>query len=188
MEQIECEPCYNFSMATLTEVGHYSRNIIKWGALALVVILITPPILKGIRQLYLTLRPPPPPPPTIRYRKLPQLGFPLPTEAYKPLFRLETIDGKLPNFTTVGKVYFVEINKSRLLEFDRSKTKAKILGFLDEPVRIDDQTLKFTSSAVPADMIVNLISGSFSFNYDWASDESLIKLGSVPTKEQAILE
>src|SRR3989344_6106173 len=176
MEQIECEPCYNFSMATLTEVGHYSRNIIKWGALALVVILITPPILKGIRQLYLTLRPPPPPPPTIRYGKLPKLGFPLPTEAYKPLFRLETIDGKLPNFTTVGKVYFVEINKSRLLEF------------LDEPVRIDDQTLKFTSSAVPADMIVNLISGSFNFNYDWASDESLTKLGSVPTKEQAILE
>ena len=48
-------------MATLTEVGYYTRRIIKWGAVGLVVIMLIPPAWKLTKKIYLTIHPTPPP-------------------------------------------------------------------------------------------------------------------------------
>lgn len=175
-------------MATLTEVSYYTRRIIKWGAVGFVVILIAPLLLRAVKKIYLALNPPPPPAPTVRYGKLPGIKFPAPIENYKPTFRLETIEGQLPVLPNVGRAYVVEINKSRLLELDRIKPKAKSLGFAGEPEKIDEQTFKFIHPELPAEMKVNIISGGFSYVYDWTTDQRLFSGGDVPNGERAILE
>ena len=175
-------------MATLTEVSYYTRRGIKWGAIGLVVVLLTPVVWGAVKRVYLKLRPPPPPPPTVAYGTLPGLHFPEAPEAYQPVLRLETIDGKLPKVTTVGKVYVVNVNKSRLLELERVKTKVRSLGFSNEPEAVDEQTYKFVHPAIPATLTVNVIYGAYRFSYDWTLDQALYSAQAVPNNDQAFLE
>jgi len=175
-------------MATLTEISYYTRRGIKWGAIGLVAVLLAPVVWRGIRAVYLKLRPPPPPPPTVAYGTLPKLFFPKPSEAYQPVLRLETIDGKLPKLATIGNVYVVNVNKSRLLELERVKTRVRSLGFSVEPEQVDEQTYKFTHPVIPATLTVNVIYGSYQFSYDWTLDQALYSAQAVPNKDQAFLE
>ena len=176
-------------MATLTEVSYYTRKIIKWGGVIFFILLISPAILRGAKSLYLALRPPPPPPPTVKYGKLPKPYFPERNTDYKPTYRLETVEGTLPQTSTVGRVYFVEINKSRLLELERWKPKARILGFDGEPVESGDgQVYSFTHPTLPAVMNLNIISGTMNYKFDWTLDQSLYSAQGVPTTQQAFIE
>lgn len=175
-------------MAALSEVSYYTRLAIKWCVVLFVVVLLTPPIWRLGVKIYLTLRPPPPAAPTVRYGKLPKLEFPVPAEVYKPNIKLETISGTLPKITTVGKVYLVGINKSRILELDRIKTEAQYIGLTTEPVKIDEQTYEISNPTLPIKLTVNLLSNGFTYKYDWATDQSLLTAPSLPNNEQAVLE
>jgi len=175
-------------MATLTEVGYYTRRGIKYGAIGFVVIILTPIILGGIKKLYLILRPPPPPPPTVRYGKLPALSFTRTDPNYSPSYRLETVDGKLPQLPNVGKVYLVDVNKSRLKELDGIKAKAKILGFVNDPTSNDDIVFEFKHPTLPATLIVNVIYGSYEYKYDWTIDQALYSGQNPPAQDRAFLE
>ncbi len=175
-------------MATLTEVSYYTRRVIKWGGIGLVVVLLTPMFWRLAKQAYFKLWPPPPPPPTVAYGTLPQLNFPVSVDAYQPVMRLETIDGKLPKMATQGKVYVVNINKSRLLELERVKVKVKSLGFINEPQQVDEQTFKFIHPVIPAALTVNVIYNTYKFNYDWTLDQALYSAQAVPNNDQAFLE
>jgi hypothetical protein len=153
------------------------------------ILLITPAILKGAKKLYLTLRPPPPPPPTVKYGKLPQLYFPEGDASYKPAYTLQTVNGKLPTIPDVAKVYVVQINKSRLLEVDRVKPKARILGFNDEPVeQPNGQTYKFTNPQLQSELSVNIISGSMSYKLNWQADQTLFSGQVAVSNDQIVLE
>ncbi len=176
------------NMATLTEVGFYTRRIIKWGAVGLVIVMLIPPAWKLAKRIYLAINPPPPPAPTVRYGKLPKLVFSEADPNYKPQYRLETIEGALPKLPNAARVYFVTINKSRILELEKIKPKARVLGFDQEPVKVDDQTYKFISSNLPAELTVNIIYNSYAYKYDWRSDPRILDEKTVPNNEQALLE
>lgn len=178
----------DFSMASLTEVSYYTRRGVKIFIALAIAIILTPLIVRGIRKIYLALNPPAPPPPTVRYGKLPKLKFLLPEEAYKPTFRLETVDGQLPQLPTVGKVYLVEVDKSRLLQLDRVKVKARILGFAQEPEQIDDQSYRFTRPDFPAELTANLIYNTYAYKYNWTLEQSLFGAQDVPLNEPAYQE
>jgi len=47
--------------------------------------------------------------------------FPEADPNYKPQYRLETIEGALPKLPNAARVYFVTINKSRILELEKIK-------------------------------------------------------------------
>ena len=176
-------------MATLTEVGYYTRRIIKWGAVGLVVVMLIPPAWKLVKRIYLAINPPPPPAPTVRYGKLPKLIFPETDPIYKPQYKLETIEGTLPKLPNVSRVYFVTVNKSRILELEKIKPKARVLGFGQEPVKgADDQSYKFTSPTLPAELTVNIIYNSYTYKYDWRSDPKILDERAVPNSGQALLD
>lgn len=175
-------------MATLTEVSYYTRKGIKYSAIGFVVIILAPVILGGIKKLYLILRPPPPPPPTVRYGKLSALKFPGGNSDYKPEYRLETKERGLPKLPVVAKAYLVDVNKSRLLELDRIKNKAKILGFVNDPIKIDDSTYKFVHPSLAATLTANVIYNSYVYKYDWTTDQSLYSGQNPPNPDQAFLE
>lgn len=172
-------------MATLTEISFYSRQIVKWGIISIIVVAIIPFAYRGGKAIYLRFNPPPPPPPTVRYGKLPAVKFPENVEAIVPTYKLETIQGGLPRLPSVGQVYVVGINKSRLLELERAKVKARTLGFTNEPVKIDDKTYRFDHPVVKAIFTVNLLSGGFNYRYDFLQDGSVFVPENLPSTEQA---
>lgn len=175
-------------MATLTEISSVSRKIIKWGAVAIVVIMLIPVGVRIGKQIYLSLNPPPPPPPTVKYGRLPELYFPQTGEA-TPEYKLETIAGGLPgDLPSVAKVYVVNINKSRLLVLDRIRQKVRNLGFIREPVQLDEKTYQFTQPELFADIKVDIISGGFTYKYDWTTDKNIYVTFNVPTGNRAISE
>ena len=175
-------------MATLTEVGFYTRRIIKWGPVGLVVVMLIPPTWKLVKRIYLAINPPPPPAPTVRYGKLPKLVFPEADPNYKPQYRLETIEGALPKLPNAARVYFVTINKSRILELEKIKPKARALGFDQEPVKVDDQTYKFIGTNRPAELTVDIIYNSYAYKYDWRSDPRILDEKTISNNEQVLLE
>src|SRR3989344_717309 len=176
-------------MASLTEVAGIARKGIKWGAIALVVVMLIPGAARLVKAIYTRLNPPPPPPPTVAYGKLPKLVFPAETNEATPEFKLETIQGGLPgNLPNEGKVYLVSINKSRVFAEDRARDKAKLLGFTTNFVRVDDQAYKFVHQTEPAEMVVNSISGGFSYRLDWTQDKRVPTSHTVPVGNQAVSE
>lgn len=175
-------------MASLTEVSFHTRRIIKWGAVGLVVVMLMPLAWRIIKSIYLTLNPPPPPAPTVKYGKLPKLVFPQADPNYKPTYRLETIEGGLPKLINVAKVYFVTINKSRILELERIKSRAAALGFAGEPEKINDQTYVFKRTDNPATLTVDIIYNSYKYVFDWRSDAKILDEKSLPNNEQAVSE
>lgn len=175
-------------MATLTEVGYYTRKGIKYGAIGFVAIVMAPILFGAAKKLYLILRPPPPAPPTVRYGKLPALNFIKPDPNYNPSYRLETVDGKLPSLPNVGKVYLVDVNKSRLKELDGVKAKAKIFGFVNDPTTNDDIVYEFKHPTLPSTLTVNVIYGSYEYKYDWTIDQTLYSGQYPPDPDRAFLE
>jgi hypothetical protein len=178
----------NFIMATLTEVSSISRNIIKWGTIALVIMALIPGAISLTRRIYLALNPPPPPPPTVKYGKLPKLNFPETSSTATPEYKLETISGGLPSFPDTSKVYLVGINKSRLLVLDRMNDKVVTVGLLNEPVQLDERIYRYVSSKGPIDMIFDVITGAISYRFDWTVDRSIYSAFNVPVGNTAVAE
>jgi len=175
-------------MATLTEVSSVARNGIKFGALALIVIALIPGTIGLIKKAYLLLNPPPPPPPTVRYGKLPKLVWPEAPNYATPEYKLETISGGLPSLGNTAKVYIVGINKSRLLTLERMNTRAKTVGFMNDPIPLDDRTYRYVNPVKPIDMIFDVISGTYSYKLDWTRDGNAGKAFDVPIGNAAISE
>lgn len=174
-------------MATLTEVSFYTRRFIKYGSVVLVVLMLLPLVWRGLVAVYLKINPPPPAAPTVAYGKIAKPALPSGDTAYKPSYRLETVDGKLPVLPNVARVYLVDVNKSRLLQLDHVKSQARTLGFTGEPEKIDEQTYKFTHPTLPATLTVNIIYNQYTYKYDWTADQTLFSAAQVPNNDQAFL-
>lgn len=175
-------------MATLGEVGFYSRRIVKWSIICLIVIMLIPFVFRIIKAVYLKLLPPAPPAPTVSYGKLPLLNFELAETVYKPQLRLETIEGTLPVLPNVGRVYFVETSKSRILSLDKVKLKARYLGFDRDPEAVDERTYKFTHPKDPSTLTVDIISDKLQFRYDWITNQELYTKTLTLPREQVVSE
>jgi len=166
-----------------------ARKGIKYGTIILVVMALIPGTVGLLKKVYLILNPPPPPPPTVRYGKLPQLNWPMNPNPASPEYKLETISGGLPgNLPNVGKVYVVGINKSRLMTLDRMSARAQAVGFVSDPVQLDERTYRYVNTKAPVDMIFDVISGSFSYKLDWTKAGSAGTFFDVPIGEGAIAE
>ncbi len=175
-------------MATLGEVSFYTRRIIKWGIIVILTVMITPFVWRLAKQIYLRLLPPPPPPPTVRYGKLPTLNYELPTIAYKPQIKLETKTNTLPVLNKIGKVYFVETSKSRILALDKARIKARSLGFSAEPKRESDRIYKFIHPVDPSTLTVDLISDKIKYEFDWTNDSEIYASNFTLSRDQIVSE
>lgn len=177
----------NTAMATLTEVSGVARNVIKFGIMGLIVIMLIPVAWRIGVQIYLSIYPPPPPPPTVRYGKLPAINFPPQPELPTPEYTLETITGGLPTLSGQAKVYIVGVNKSRLLTLDRIKLRLKDPGFVSEPTQLDEQRYRFTlDKPYFISLVADVITGNINYNYDWTKDEQLKNSRGAPIANGAI--
>ena len=94
-------------MATLTDTAFYTRKAVKWGIVFLIGYTILRFLIGVGAGIWRQHRPEEAPEPTLTFGKLPPLKFPQNQDLPDLTFKLETIEGKLPTFTKVEKVYFI---------------------------------------------------------------------------------
>jgi hypothetical protein len=174
-------------MATLTEVSSVSRNIIKWGLISIVVLSLVPVVVGIGKRVFTSLRPPPAEVPTAKYGKLPTLEF-ASIQQDLPELVLETIEGRLPTLPSMGKVYVVEVSKSRLLSLDRVTTRAKALGFSNPPIKINENQYRFVHPTSYANFLADVVYGGMSYIYDWTKAGKISDPKKIPDGENAVKE
>ena len=136
----------------------------------------------------LTLNPPSPPPPSVLFGRLPELTFPN-TGKLVVTYRLETVTGSTPTLADRGTVYFMPIRQSNLLALDRMKSKAKDLGFEDEPEQLaPTRYLWIRDVPIPASLTADIVSGSFSLEVQWQQDATILSQRNLPAQAEAIDE
>jgi len=173
-------------MASLTESAYYSRKIIKYGSIAIVVLLVLRISVSIFTAWWKSTHPPPPPPVTVEFGKLPAL-FP---EQEKPSvkFRLETATGSLGEFGPQTKVYLIPAKRGNLLALERATDLAKKLEFLFEPTSVPGTNYyRWTKDTpLPSSLEVDTVTGYFTFDANWRVQPELLAQTTIPSESETI--
>lgn len=174
-------------MASLTQTAYYSRRIIKYGSIAVVILLILRSGFIAFKAYWASAHPPPPPAPNVRFNKLPALRFPDRSNLPTITLKLETIAGKLPALAGQAKIYFVPKPSKGILVWDNAKAWARTLGFDQPPEEITLYDYRFTSNALPKTTLeTNVLSRNFTLTFDWKDNLDIISQTTTPSENQAI--
>lgn len=178
-------------MATLTQTAITTRKVLKYGAISLVALFILKITWQAGKDIWRKINPPPPPPPTVAFGKLPKLKFPKNPPAGGPqlTYRLETIQGGLVKLTDASRVYLMPKNPPNLLGLDRAKQKARQMGFVTQPEKINNTLYRWaTPSSPPTILEMEINSGNFYLRYQFENDQELLAGKNLPSNEQAAQE
>lgn len=177
-------------MATLTQTAYWTRKIMLFGAIGLVVIIFLKISLDIVGNTWRKFNPPAPPSPTVTFGPLPKLIFPNQT-ADKPklTFRLETIQGDLPKLPSQIKVYFMPKPGPNLLALDRAQQKAQKMGFRNEMEKISDVLYRWNDQKnPPMTLEMDINNGNFHLLYPYQTDQAILGQKNLPTNQQAAQE
>ena len=176
-------------MATLTVTAYYTRNFIKYGSIAAVLIFILKISWGLFSTWWVAANPPPPPPPTVAFGKLPKIKFPQKTDLPKITYKLETIQGSVPTLETIAKVYVVAKNEGKFSSLDEIKDKARKMGFTGQPETLTETKFRFSSTSTPPTILeLDKVTGDFQLKYDYQNDQAILNEQKPPNNDQAISE
>ncbi len=173
-------------MSQLTITSHYVRQGIKFGIIGLLSFFILKTSYGIFNSYWQKAHPPPPPPPDTAFGKLPPINFPQQTAPQTTNLVLETITGGLPeDLPSQTKVYFIPQIQGRFHSLDQAKNIAARIDLLDQPQKITENTYKFTNSQRDTELIINVLTQNFTYEYDYLSDQSLINPPNLPSGQEA---
>ncbi|MGB9911362.1 MAG: hypothetical protein ACPLKP_02025 [Microgenomates group bacterium] len=175
-------------MATLTETAYITRRSIKIGIIAIFLFIIGKIIFNLGTKIWRQLHPPPPPPPTVSFGKLPKIEFPSSSSDLNLSFKLETIEGGLPNLPTVAKVYFITPIRPNLLALERANQLAKKLGFRSQPQPINEKIYRWQGEKTATTLEIDINTLNFHLYYDYQNDPQIINEKNLPNQQQAAQE
>jgi len=176
-------------MTTLTQTAYYTRKAIKLGVIFSIAFLILKFSVSTANKLWRKLHPPPPPPPTVTFGKLPKINFGEESNQPSLSFRLETIEGGLPQLASVGRVYFMPKKEPGFLDLERAKQKARLMGFVGQPEAVSNSLYRWQTETEPKTTLeMNINTGNFTLRYPYREDQSLLSKKILPTNEQAAAE
>ncbi len=134
------------------------------------------------------LHPPPPPPPTVEYGKLNRPSFP--EQAKKNLnFVLQLPTLEFPTFANQAKVFYIPPRKVDFMTWDEAKAQARNLGFTQEPEPVSNEVYRWRkTNPVPVTFELNIIDGSFIYEYRWQEDPNILSFKNLPGEQEAIAE
>lgn len=131
----------------LTMVAFLGRQAVKFGAIAVVALIVGRTLFSAFSAYWKATHPPPPPPPTVGFGLLPAIAFPEQSGEDKPAsYTLETATGTTPNFGDRAKVFFMPRSSPSLLADEEARKRAANLDFLFDPQILDDRTYRWTKS------------------------------------------
>ncbi|MDO8451506.1 MAG: hypothetical protein Q7S76_01420, partial [bacterium] len=176
-------------MATLTETAYYTRRTINWIIIGIFSYIFLR-FLWGLSiTLFLILFPPKPLPPTMAFGKLPALQFPKEASPSSALtFKLETIEGTIPEASTTGTVYFMPKKPANLLALTKTEEFAKRLGFVPEPIQETNNIYSFIDREFPRQLRYDIVTDNFLVHYAFERDIALFNDRRVPSVDAAIAQ
>ena len=176
------------SVFTLTQATYYGRQLIKFGSITLVVLIVGRMLLTAAIAYWQATHPEPPPPPTIGFGKLPALVFPEVLDESKPqTYLLELPNGEFSEFVDRAKVFLMPKTPPNLLADQKIKELAKEYDFTDEPQLLDSRTYRWTKSQ-PLEMgfQMDLLNHTFSLRSNYLSRTDLLLNNELPEDFEAV--
>jgi hypothetical protein len=174
-------------MATLSQINKETRLTIKWGIILLVLVIL---IFSGIKiggVLKEAFFPTPPAPPTVSFDKLPEVAFPKNDQVYNLSYSIDTLTGKLPEFSDRASVYKMKQERIDLLAFQRAKDKAAGLGFSSAPTALSEGVYQWTdSSSIQRKFTLSILDSEFSLDSNFYTDEKIVSGKNLPSEKEAI--
>lgn len=174
--------------ATLTEITYAGRLFVKFGSMALIVLMVGRITLNTTIAVWKALNPEPPPPPTVGFGTLPQLRFPQRVDITKPdTYVLETANGSFPDFGDRAKVFFMPQSSLGLLDDEDARQIAATYGYLFEPEVQSTRMYRWTkSSPINSTLQVDIQSLSFQITTDYLSRPELLANPNLPDSFEAV--
>lgn len=172
---------------TLTNITFMGRQTVKYGLIAIVLLMTGRLLLNAFIEFWKAANPPPPPPPTMGFGRLPAIEFEDQTLADKPeRYVLELASGRLPNFSDRAKVFFMPQAAPSLLDDDRAREIGAELGFPFEPTVIG-QTYRFTKpQPLSSTLELDSVTENFTLTTDYLSRPNLIINPDPPSEARAV--
>lgn len=174
-------------MASLTETARVARNLIKFGGIGLIVLILVRGIWQLGREWYRLKNPPPPEPPTVAYGKLPPIKFPEKTPL-ELTYKLQTVNGTTPDLGDRSPVYFMPYLRPNLLALERANKQVVKLDFKTEPIMLDAKHYRWEKDGAKTYLTMNIITGEVEMEYNWRADPEILSAPDLPGQEQAINE
>lgn len=154
-------------MASLHETAHYSRIGIKYGSIALVVMIVGRFVLGIVSDVYKAMFPEAPPPPTVGFGIIPEVVFPE-LNSGQFSYVLETPTGTIPEFQDRMEVFPYVLERPNLLALEQATAQANSMGFEDISQQVTATDYLWTNfGEVPGTLQINVYDGTFVLEYDW---------------------
>jgi hypothetical protein len=173
---------------TMTDVTYLGRQAVKFGGIALVVMIVGRTVLSTSISIWKALNPEPPPPPTVGFGILPPLRFPEQTSTERPTsYRLETPTGTLPRFGDRAKVFFMAKSSLGLFADERARQIASQYDFVFEPEVLSSRIYRWKKSQ-PLDttLQVDIQTNQLQLTTNFLSRPDLIGVGTLPDEFSAV--
>lgn len=173
---------------TLTNITYAGRQTVKFGLIALVVLMVGRITINAFVAYWKATHPEPPPPPTVGFGLLPAIEFPNQTDIDKPVsYRLETATGTTPEFGDRAKVYFMPKATASLLADQNAKSTASQLDYVFEPEVITTELYRWNKSQpLLSTLEMNIRTNNFKMTSNFLSLPELLVNKNVPSGFDAI--
>ncbi|OGJ37854.1 MAG: hypothetical protein A2182_03590 [Candidatus Pacebacteria bacterium RIFOXYA1_FULL_38_18] len=167
------------------------RKAVKYGIIALVVMIVGRMLLTAAVEFWRSINPPPPPPPTVGFGLLPKLLFPTQTDKEKPKsFKLETgLGNRLPELKEDrAKVFLSPKVIPNLLADQEVKQIAAGLGFIFEPELLTSRLYRWTKTGtLDSSLEIDLQTKNFLLETNYLTKPELVTNASrLPEEFEAV--
>lgn len=173
-------------MLNLTEISITTRKLALWLFILFIIYLILR-FLTGLAIVYWkAAHPIPIPPPDVRFNKLPAPKFVSSASTSGFKFTLDNIDGKPPETTAAGKVYFMPKKLPTLLSPERTRNFAAKLEFTSEPQIISSTLFKFIDPIEDLRSLeLDTVNINIKLRYDYRKNPDIFPSSASIVKKQA---
>lgn len=173
-----------FNLTKATEVG---RILIKFGGIAILVLMVGRLLINGMKAVWIATHPEPPPPPTQGFGALPALDFLSEGSEIVPKSYVLELPGQFPEFPDRATVYLQPKAQISLLSLEETKAIAARLGFMSMPTALDSDDYRWRKTGViNATLEMNTVSKNFSYETDYLSRPEVQLTGELPNSFDAV--
>lgn len=174
-------------MATLHQAIEETKNVAKWGAIAIVLIVL---LVMGVR-FGLTLKeqffPTPPPPATVTFGKLPRVPLPESVTSKNLEYSVNTVTGVLPQFSDRVSIFKIIKNTPDLLALKQINARVVQMGFQDDPLSIGEATYQWSDNTTyNKKLTINIVTNNFTMTSDYMTNPDVLVPKRLFNETQAI--
>lgn len=172
---------------TLTKTTEIGRLIVKFGGIALVLLMIGRMVINGATALWIATHPEPPPPPTQGFGPLPPIDFGSGGSEVKPqLYQLE-LPRSFPAVPDRAVVYRQSKSQLGLLSLEETQAHAQRLGFISQPIALDDSLYRWRKNGIlNATVELDIITKNLEYQTDYLSRPEVQVNNDLPNSFDAV--